>query len=71
MVMPCLESAARSSLSRVVPAGLVMMRDSEMPFRVSWVFRAAEAAKSEETPGTTSTSMPASSRGLICSRIAP
>jgi len=58
-------------LSRVVPAGLVMINDSDTPFSVSCVLRAAEAANRDETPGTTSTSTPASSRGFICSTMAP
>jgi hypothetical protein len=71
MVVPCRLRAVSSSFSSVVPAGLVTIKDSETPFSVSWVFRAAEAAKREETPGTTYTSMPNSSRGFICSSMAP
>ena len=39
------DKEARSSFSKVVPAGLVIMSDSDTPLRVSWVLSAAEAAK--------------------------
>ena len=63
-------SSIWSSLS-VFPAGRVTINDSETPRRVSWVLSAAAAAKSDETPGTISVSMPRYSSFSICSTIAP